>query len=153
MPYWFDGNNLIGQPARRSQKDPQTRTEFLALLSGLATSRGGRFLVFFDGDDPDRRMPPRGIQVRYSAPLSADEAILRRLCETPNPSEVIVVSNDSELRSRCRNIGAGTATWEQFTERARPRAKWHENRPQTREEKVKVEEWMDYFGYAEDGPE
>ena len=122
MPYWLDGNNLIGQPARKAQKDPQTRAEFLLLLSNLACSRGGRFLVFFDGDDPDRRMPPRGVQVRYSAPMSADEAILGRLRELQTPSEVIVVSNDSELRARCQNAGAKTLTWGEFTERARPSA-------------------------------
>lgn len=153
MPYWLDGNNLIGQPTRKAQKDPQTRTEFLSLLSNLASSRGGRFLVFFDGDDSDRRMPPRGVQVRYSAPLSADEAILRRLCDMQTPSEVIVVSNDSELRARCQNAGAKTLTWGEFTDRARPHTKRLGNRRPVREEPVKVEEWIDYFGLTDDSLE
>jgi hypothetical protein len=152
MPYWFDGNNLIGQPTRKAQQDPQTRIEFLSLLSNLASSRGRRFLVFFDGDDPDRRMPPRGVQIRFSAPLSADEAILRRLREMQTPSEVIIVSNDSELRSRCQNAGAKIATWGEFTERAKPRTKTG-NRRLVGEEPVKVNEWMDYFGFTEDNLE
>jgi|WetSurMetagenome_2_1015567.scaffolds.fasta_scaffold18286_3 hypothetical protein len=152
MPYWLDGNNLIGQPTRKAQKDPQTRAEFLLLLSDLASSRGGRFMVFFDGDDPDRRMPPRGVQVRYSAPLSADEAILRRLRELQTPAEVIVVSNDGDLRVRCQNAGAKTLTWGEFTERARPGTKSGNHRP-VREEPVKIKEWMDYFGLTKDSLE
>jgi len=152
MPYWLDGNNLIGQPTQKAQKDPQTRAEFLLLLSNLASSRGGRFLVFFDGEDPDRRMPPRGVQVRYSAPLSADEAILVRLRGLQTPSEVIIVSNDSELRARCQNAGAKTLTWREFTERARSGAR-PAHRRQAREEPVRVKEWMDYFGLTEDSLE
>jgi len=75
----FDGNNLIGQSADAARKDRNTRRAFLSRLSSYVTLRGGRFLVFFDGDDPDRSMPPRGIQLRYSAPESTDDAIVRLL--------------------------------------------------------------------------
>jgi hypothetical protein len=145
MPYWFDGNNLIGQPASAAQEDPQTRSAFLSLLSGLAGSRGGRFLVFFDGDGRDGRMPPRGVQVRYSAPTSADEAILRALRATRTPSEVIVVSNDRGLRVRCLDEGAKTVTWEEFCVKARP-GPMPPGVEKAREEPVRVEEWLDYFG-------
>ena len=79
MPYWFDGNNLIGQSAAAAKSDAGVRRAFLSTLSSLHRSGGGRFLVYFDGDDPDRSAAPPGVAVRYSAPVSADEAILRRL--------------------------------------------------------------------------
>jgi len=37
MPYWFDGNNIIGQSTTATQQDPMRRRSFLAWLSGHAT--------------------------------------------------------------------------------------------------------------------
>ncbi len=106
MPYFFDGNNIIGLSAERARSDPQTRRAFLELLSRWSSSRAGRFIVFFDGDAPNRSMPPRGVRVRYSAPLPSDDAILREIEGSCLPSGIIVVTNDRSLGSRCR--GAGT---------------------------------------------
>lgn len=143
MPYWFDGNNLIGRSAAVSRERPRLRQAFLSTLSGYCRSGGGRFLVYFDGDGLNHSVPPPGITVRYSAPLSADDAIVRRLREIRRPSEVIVVSNDLELRSRCRAAAAKVLSWKQFDSRMRSRKKRSAtDSPQA----VDVEEWMEYFG-------
>jgi hypothetical protein len=146
MPYWFDGNNLIGQSAQRARSDPKTRRAFLQYLSDLAKSGGGRFTVFFDGDDPERAVPPRGVQVRYCAPLSADETLCRSVEANRTPAEIIVVSNDHELRIRCRDAGSKTLTWNEFTSRKRTPASSDKRH---REEKVNVDEWIRYFGLNE----
>jgi len=145
MPYWFDGNNLIGQSAASAQANSKVRRAFLSSLSSYRKSGGGRFLVYFDGDDPDRRSAPTGVAIRYSAPLSADEAIIRRLREIQRPSEVIVVTNDRELMNRCRNAGAMTMDWHKFisTMQSRPLSPQAGNDLQ---EPVDVEDWMQYFG-------
>jgi predicted RNA-binding protein with PIN domain len=145
MPYWLDGNNLIGQSAAAAKTDLKTRRAFLATLSSYHRSGGGRFLVYFDGDDPNRTSAPPGVAVRYSAPDSTDEAILRRLKEIRIPSEVIVVTNDRQLTNRCRNAGAAVMNWSQFTSRMQSRsARTHTaGDPQ---ERVDVEDWMRYFG-------
>ncbi|MBZ5498318.1 MAG: NYN domain-containing protein [Acidobacteriia bacterium] len=149
MPYWLDGNNLIGQSAAAARQDPKTRKSFLALLSSFAATRGGRFTVFFDGDDPDRAAPPRGVRVRYSAPLSTDNAILRQAEGAQAPVEVIVVTNDRGLAARCRSAGVKTMDWRQFTDRmtAGPRAS---GKAAPKEEKVDLEEWARYFGLDPD---
>ena len=145
MPYWFDGNNLIGQSAAAARADLQARRGFLSELMSYHRSGGGKFLVYFDGDDPDRSASPPGVAIRYSAPLSADEAILQRLRGMQNPSEIIVVTNDRELASRCRSEGAAVLTWREFVTKMQsrrvPRAK-----PGDRQEHVDVDEWMRYFG-------
>jgi predicted RNA-binding protein with PIN domain len=145
MPYWFDGNNLIGQSAAAAQADSQTRRTFLAMLSSYRKSGGGRFTVYFDGDDPDRTAAPPGVSVRYSAPLSADEVLVRRLRETRLPSEVIVVTNDRDLARRCRDAGASTMTWPQFVSKMRARSARH-GKGGTHQEQVDVEDWIRYFG-------
>jgi hypothetical protein len=145
MPYWFDGNNLIGQSAASSRQDPNTRSSFLGLLSHHASARGGRFLVFFDGDDHHRELPPRGVRVRYSAPLSTDDAILREAEGTRSPSEVIVVTNDQGLSSRCRRAGLKTMSWGAFTKKMASIAA-PPSRTLAKEEKVDVEDWSRFFG-------
>lgn len=145
MPYWFDGNNLTGQSAAAARADPRVRREFLSALCACHRSGGGRFLVYFDGDSAGSGAPPPGVPVRYSAPLSTDDAILKRLREVRNPSEVVVVTNDRELTSRCRNAGAGTLNWREFDARMRSRSARRAPRvvPQ---DTVDVDDWLHYFG-------
>jgi predicted RNA-binding protein with PIN domain len=149
MPYWFDGNNLIGRSAAILRTDPTTRRSFLALLSGYATGRGGRFTVFFDGDDPDRSMPPRGVRVRYSAPLSTDDAILRQAEGAQAPSEIIVVTNDHGLAARCRTSGLKTMDWRQFTDKMSARTH-APSKTAPKDPNVNLEEWSRYFGFDPD---
>jgi predicted RNA-binding protein with PIN domain len=151
MPYWLDGNNLIGQPAHIAQKDRDTRKKFLTLLSEYSLSRRHQFIVFFDGDDYDRTKPPRGVQVRYSAPLSSDDAILEKLRGIKSPSDIILVSNDRELSSKCRNTGARTMDWAQFISHMTARTNSHpDNFRQAKEEKIQIDEWIDFFGLDKD---
>jgi len=153
MPYWFDGNNLIGQPAARTRTEPETRRQFLSFLGVCSRSRGGRFLVFFDGDDRDRSAPPAGVRIRYSAPLSTDDAIVRDLSGSRTPAEVIVVTNDRSLAGRCRDCGAKTIGWRQFTARmstAFP-ARSRDVRPQS--ETIDMDEWVRYFRFDKDSLE
>ena len=149
MPYLFDGNNLIGLSAERARTDRQTRRGFLSALSGYVRTRGGRFTVIYDGDDPDRSIPPPGVQVHYSAPLSADEAIIRRLQEVRTPAEVIVVTNDRSLQAACRTAGARVLDWKGFLSRMKPRVQERKHIP-NQEDNVDMEEWLRYFGIDED---
>ena len=146
MPYWFDGNNLIGQSAAVAKADRQTRQAFLSTLSSYHKSGGGKFLVYFDGDDPSRSSMPPGVAVRYSAPESADAAILRRLKEIQHPSEFIVVTNDRELMARCRNAGAAALDWRQFISKMQSRPVLQSRKTKDLPERVDVDDWMRYFG-------
>ncbi len=145
MPYWFDGNNLIGQSAAIARVHPETSSAFLKSLSNYRRSKGANFLVYFDGDDPGRFPLPHGIAVRFCAPFSADETILRRLKEIRFPSEVIVVTNDRELRRRCLEAGAAVLNWQQFVSKmkSRPDRCNSVNKP---EGKIDIEDWLRYFG-------
>ena len=148
MPYWFDGNNLIGQSAAAARADSRTRRQFLSALTSYRRSGGGRFLVYFDGDDPGGSASPPGVAVRYSAPVSTDEAILQRLREIRNPAEVIVVTNDRGLMSRCRSEGAAVLTWNEFAAKMQSRRVPRSKRDEPMDE-VDVEDWIKYFGYKE----
>jgi hypothetical protein len=161
MPYWFDGNNLIGLSAAAARRDRRVRTEFMATLSGWRKAGGGRMLVWFDGDDPCDVTPPPGVAVRYSAPESADAAICRSLRATERPGEVIVVTGDRELAARCRHAGAAVLDWGQFSARMRTRdvamprpsgtARRFAPKPAGKSDAppVDVEDWLRFFGLDE----
>ena len=153
MPYWFDGNNLIGKPARLVRSEPETRRRFLSYLSACSRSRGGKFLVFFDGDDPDRSVPPTGVRVRYSAPLSTDDAIVRELSGCSLPSEVIVVTNDNRLASRCRDSGAKVIGWQEFAAKMNSAARAPSCGARPQNEPVDIDEWVRYFRLDKDSLE
>ena len=147
MPYWFDGNNLIGLSAAAAKADAGARKAFLSTLSSLHRSGGGKFLVYFDGDDPDRARMPPGVAVRYSAPLSTDDAMVRRLREIQHPAEVIVVTNDraadgADAEQGRQGDGPGRNSWRRCSPRAAPAT-----RGRARQEKpVDVDEWIEFFG-------
>jgi hypothetical protein len=145
MPYWFDGNNLIGHSAAAARTNAGVRKAFLSTLSSLHRSGGGRFLVYFDGDDPDRAALPPGISVRYSAPLSTDNAILSSLREVHRAEEVIVVTNDRRLMAQCRDEAAKALTWQEFIAKMQSRSA---RTPALRqkEDPVDVDEWIEFFG-------
>ena len=147
MPYWFDGNNLIGQSTIRASVDRETRRQFLSYLRNRFRSKGGRFLVFFDGDDPDRSIPPPGVKIRFSAPFSTDDAILRDIAGARNPADIIVVTNDRGLASKTRDLGAKSVTWAEFDSKPKPVTGEREPSPDA---PVDVDEWMRYFGVEND---
>jgi predicted RNA-binding protein with PIN domain len=146
MPYWFDGNNLIGQSVAAARTNAGVRKDFLSTLSSLNRSGGGRFLVYFDGDDVDRAAHPPGISVRYSAPLSTDDAILRRLREVHRAEEVIIVTNDRGLIVQCRHEGAKALTWQEFIAKMQSRSA-RAPAPRRKEDPVDVDEWIEFFGF------
>ncbi len=147
MPYWMDGNNLIGQPVEMSREDRRTRVAFLQTLGRFRRERGGRFTVFFDGEDPEGSASPPGVQVRYCAPRSADDEILYRLAGARTPSEVTVVTNDRALAARARSAGARLLTWQQFVSAMQrsPGAPARRAEPPG-EKQIDVDEWSKYFG-------
>ena len=107
--------------------------------------------------------PPPGVTVRYSAPESADAAICRRLREIERPGEVIVVTNDCELSSRCRKAGANILDWSRFTLKMQARSAapprtvrqmpGRVHKKQRTDENasaaVDVDDWLRFFGMDE----
>ena len=152
MPYFIDGNNLIGLSAARARSNSETRRAFLSLLSRYASSRGGRLTVFFDGDDPDRMVSPKGVQVRFSAPLSSDDVILREVAGARAAAEIIVVTNDRSLGSGCRSLGARVIDWQEFSRRMERGGRGAAGRNR-KEEAVDVDDWSRFFGLDPDSLE
>lgn len=137
MPYFLDGNNLIGIARRKARPEDDDRQALIAELSSRlrATRRTAR--VFFDGEG---RAASYGSLTVSGAGGSADEAILRELGRTADPRQVIVVTADRELGRRVRDAGGKTMSPDDFWKRMAP-----SESTGSRETRVDVEEWLDYF--------
>jgi predicted RNA-binding protein with PIN domain len=147
IEYWIDGYNVI-LGLRLGQGHPleQRREE---LVRRGASLRAPCWIVFDsqEGSSHPRSYRASGrVRVQYPPPgTSADDALLDRLHSRRTLASVRVVTDDRELRDRCRFHGAATLSVAEFAalllppEAEGPGAR---DRPLSRAE---VEEWLRYF--------
>lgn len=140
MPYYLDGNNLIGlalRAARPAEGDRQALVQELA--DRLRVTRSS-VRLFFDG--PGRATTSLGRLTVREAGGSADEAILREVSTARDPGQITVVTADRELCRRSQEAGARTQTPAQFWARFGTGGTAPSKPDATR---VDVDEWIDYF--------
>jgi len=137
MPYFLDGNNLIGLARKSSRPGEDDRAALLSELSARLRSTRATVRVFFDGEG---RAASYGSLTVSGVGGSADEAIVRELGKTSDPRQVIVVTADRELGRRVRDAGAKTMAPPDFWKRMAP-----SETAGGKETKVDVDEWLDYF--------
>ncbi|MEO8430887.1 MAG: NYN domain-containing protein [Acidobacteriota bacterium] len=141
MPYFLDGNNLIGLARRTSRPAEEDRAALLAEVSERLRGRRASVRIFFDGP-AGKTLTLGGLSVK-DAGGSADEAILREVRAARDPGEISVVTADRELTRRARAAGAKTLSPPEFWERFRAVAA---GAPAPgKPERVDVSEWLDYF--------
>jgi predicted RNA-binding protein with PIN domain len=141
MPYFLDGNNLIGQARRTARPSEKDRGEFLAEIADRLRATRAKATVFFDGSG-ERNSSLGSLSIRQSGAERADDVILREIGRFREPREVVVVTADRELLRRARDAGASTMSPEQFWSRF-GRAPAGKGRAEP--SKVDVEEWLRYF--------
>ncbi|MDD1679566.1 MAG: NYN domain-containing protein [Methanomicrobiales archaeon] len=141
MPYFLDGNNLIGRARETSRPTPEDRSALISELCERLRRTRARVVVFFDGTAPAGASALGSLSIRFSGGASADEAILREISRSPAPGEVVVVTADRGLSRLARDAGSRTLAPQEFWRRfgGSPGAGAEPARP------VDVEEWMRYF--------
>jgi hypothetical protein len=141
MPYFLDGNNLIGQARGTARPSEEDRQALVAELAGRLRRTKATAVLFFDGPG-ERRSSLGKLSIREAGRTSADEAILAEIGRSRAPREIVVVTEDRGLGSRARDLGALTLLPKEFWSRfgASERTRLHEDPA-----RVDVEEWMRYF--------
>jgi hypothetical protein len=144
MPYFLDGNNLIGLVRRTSRPSAEDRSALIAEIAGRLRRTRARATIFFDGPAGERMASLGSLTVRVATGASADDAIVREVERGAAPAEAVIVTADRGLARRCRDAGAKVCSPDEFFARfgAGPAGL-----PAGREPagKVDVEEWMRYF--------
>jgi len=142
VPYFLDGNNLIGHGRGSSRPTEEDRSALVVEIAERLRQTKARVVLFFDG--PKERATTLGaLSIRYAPGGTADDAILAEIGRARAPQEIIVVSEDRELQRRVRERGAKALTAVEFWSRvgaASPRGPQRDPAGA-----VDVEDWMRYF--------
>jgi len=111
----IDGNNLLFAVKARAPVKPPGREGLVRRIEQWARNRPDHVIVAFDGAAPKGglrdQLSPARLEVRFSAPQTADDLIVGLIHTCPDPGSVEVISDDKailyEARLRgCRTRGA-----------------------------------------------
>jgi len=141
MPYFLDGNNLIGRARGRSRPSEEDRKALLSELCDRLRRTRASATVFFDGAMPIGATALGSLSIRSAGGDSADEVILREISRSPRPGEIVLVTADRALSRRAREAGSRTLSPEEFWRRFGAGA----GRAAQTSEAVDIQEWMRYF--------
>jgi len=139
VPYFLDGNNLIGLVRKTARPSPADRQALVGEIADRLRRTRARATIFFDGGPGERPASLGPLSVR-AAGGSADDAIVRAVEHAPTPAEAIVVTADRELSARVRSAGGKVVAPERFFERFGAG-----EAPVAGPGAVDVEEWLRYF--------
>jgi predicted RNA-binding protein with PIN domain len=141
MPYFLDGNNLIGHARGSSRPTEEDRRALIAEVSDRLRATRAKAVLFFDGAGK-RRSSLGSLLIREAGPAGADEAIVREIEGSRTPREIIVVTADRALSRRARDAGASAISpsefWSRFGKGKAPGSPGETG-------KVDVEEWLRFF--------
>jgi hypothetical protein len=142
VPYFLDGNNLIGHGRGSSRPTEEDRSALISEIAERLRKTKARVVLFFDG--PGQRSTSLGpLSIRHAARATADDAILGEIERARAPQEIVLVSEDRDLRRRARDLGAKTLTTTEFWSRV---GAAKEDRPERSPSgQIDVEEWMRFF--------
>jgi predicted RNA-binding protein with PIN domain len=141
MPYFLDGNNLIGRARGSSRPTEDDRQALVSEVSERLRQTRARAVLFFDG--PGEKATSLGsLSIHEAGPSGADEAIVREIGRTRAPGEITVVTEDRDLTRRVRAAGAKTLSPDEFWSRF---GAGHQAQGRDDAARVDVEDWLKYF--------
>lgn len=116
MHLLIDGYNLMHAAGylttRKTGRIEPIRQRFLAWLSNALPARNADAVAIFDGHAPRTRSSLPHVAVRYSAPVTADDAIEAILSSRERHDAV--VSNDARLHEAARRANVPAWRCERF---------------------------------------
>lgn len=108
LVYIIDGYNLIHRvTSLKNSERPQAELIRYIEKNSLTGSKTNRVIIVFDGNlDPALTQQFRSFKIIGSGTLSADEVIKKKVAQAKNKSQIVVVSDDRDIRDSIRQLGA-----------------------------------------------
>lgn len=157
----IDGNNLLFAMYEHAPLPNIGRETLVRIIERWATGRTTDITLVFDGGEPRGAMAEQmrsdRIDVRFGAPVSADDVIITMVQETKDPGKIRVVSGDKAIgsearRHRCRHTTSVAFVKELFPPKSRPPGPEADSSGAMKPEITEsVEDWLETFGF--DGSE
>ena len=121
LHFLIDGWNIANQvellKANRGVTESSQALVRFIQSQRLLGSRNNLGTIVFDGWAQGSGAFGGRIKVMFSKGDCADEVIKRLIEQAPNPRQMVVVTDDKEIRFYCRRQGAGLLSVEQFLKR------------------------------------
>lgn len=120
LQYIIDGYNIINHPIFKPHITKRIRDSRVALLEFIRINNPSRGLknkitVVFDGHaDPLIKVDETDINIVFSRRETADERIKKMVEASGNPKNMVVVSDDKEIRFFVTSVGAKAMGVEEF---------------------------------------
>lgn len=131
--YLIDGYNLL------HQTEIDTREELVSRIDRFCASRNKHATIVFDGYSPDD-LSTWSVEVRFGG--DADELLKKIINETANPSEIVLVSSDNDVRFSARARGMRVIKSEDFMFKTDSTATFDDDaKPNLRLSDEEVEKW------------
>lgn len=138
MPLQFviDGYNIIRHIQFTSipKKHKDQRQALLEIIKNkrLTGSKNNKVTIVFDGYAKERQslVLPENFNLVFSAEETADERIKKMLQKTDGPKNVVVVSDDREIRFFTKSAGCHALAVEEFLEKAQARPLKEPDKPE-----------------------
>lgn len=117
LQYIIDGYNIINHPRfpdrRKSSGHPSKSLSDFIRDSKLTGSSRNTLVIVFDGYPPSGETSAQGCVV-FSRKISADEKIKMLIEERGARKNIVVVSDDKEIRSAAASLGARRMSVDDF---------------------------------------
>lgn len=166
MPYLIDGYNLFyAAQSVLPQGFDLGRSQLARRLGEWAEATGEKLTVVWDGTSPPAGLAgqlgdKRITEIYAGGPETADQRIATILRDDSGVRELVVVSNDREVRQSARHYGARVEGCESFMKRVagdmrRTRMKASGPEPDEKRRGLEDEDlrnWLSTFGYDPDAP-
>ena len=140
MPYFLDGNNLVGAARRTPRPSEEDRGALVRELCDRLRRTRARAILFFDGPSPGGASDLGNLSLRHSGAESADDRIVAEIARSGSPADVVVVTGDRGLARRAKEAGARVMApkdfWARFGVAAAAAGE---------EATVDVDDWLRYF--------
>ena len=157
----IDGNNLLHAMYAHAPMPTVGRETMVRVIEKWARSRPEKITLVFDGPVPAggmaRQMDSTRIIVKFSAPLTADDIIVKMIHKAKNPATIHVISSDTailkEARYRkCRWTNAVSFVGKVFDDGKDRPTDFHKPPPEKPQQvsEEESEEWLRTFGLDEE---
>ena len=119
LHYIIDGYNILNNPLFiRAVKPPENSRQGLIDFIKIKKNQKNKITVVFDGypDILHERLDEPGMNIVFSRDKSADDEIKNILEASARPKDAIVISNDREILSFAKSMGARFLKVEEFVD-------------------------------------
>lgn len=152
--YIIDAYNLMHQipeiEAMLSDRLEAAREQLLKELQLAKHRMNAEFIVVFDGAQSNTRRDNAGYAMRvfYSSKQEKADALIKRMIETANKQQTMIVSSDREITDYAKLYGIPFMPSHKFIQQMQTYPEKKFDKSDVKLNEKEVDEWMDLFKNA-----